>query len=78
MLKLNKEIVKDLFPNIEKNKFDLITKMKPSGDQIEAIKELSNGLEKNEDNQVLLGVTGSGKTFTVANVINKDNKHFCN
>ncbi len=74
MLKLNKEIVKDLFPNIEKNKFDLITKMKPSGDQIEAIKELSNGLEKNEENQVLLGVTGSGKTFTVANVINNIQK----
>ena len=74
MLKLNKEIVKDLFPNIEQNKFDLITKMKPSGDQIEAIKELSNGLEKNEENQVLLGVTGSGKTFTVANVINNIQK----
>ena len=74
MLKLNKEIVKDLFPNIEKNRFDLITKMKPSGDQIEAIKELSNGLEKNEENQVLLGVTGSGKTFTVANVINNIQK----
>ena len=74
MLKLNKEIVKDLFPNIEKNKFNLITKMKPSGDQIEAIKELSNGLEKNEENQVLLGVTGSGKTFTVANVINNIQK----
>ena len=74
MLKLNKEIVKDLFPNIEKNKFNLITKMIPSGDQIEAIKELSNGLEKNEENQVLLGVTGSGKTFTVANVINNIQK----
>ena len=35
MLKLNKEIVKDLFPNIEKKQFELITKMKPSGDQIE-------------------------------------------
>ena len=74
MLKLNKEIVKDLFPNIEKKKFELITKMKPSGDQIEAIKELSNGLEKKEENQVLLGVTGSGKTFTVANVINNIQK----
>ena len=70
MLKLNKEIVKDLFPNIEKKKFELITNMKPSGDQIEAVKQLSNGLKKKESNQVLLGVTGSGKTFTVANVIN--------
>ena len=74
MLKLNKEIVKDLFPNIEKKRFDLITEMKPSGDQIAAIKELSNGLEKKEENQVLLGVTGSGKTFTVAHVINKMQK----
>ena len=48
--------------------------MKPSGDQIEAIKELTNGLIKNEENQVLLGVTGSGKTFTVANVINNIQK----
>ena len=61
MLKLNKEVVKDLFPNIEKKKFELITDMKPSGDQIEAIKELTNGLIKKEDNQVLLGVTGSVK-----------------
>ncbi len=70
MLKLNKEIVKDLFPDIDDKKFELISKMKPSGDQITAIKELSEGLKKNEANQVLLGVTGSGKTFTVANVIN--------
>ncbi|MDC3057455.1 DEAD/DEAH box helicase family protein, partial [Alphaproteobacteria bacterium] len=74
MLKLNKEVVKDLFPNIEKKKFELITNMKPSGDQIEAIKELTNGLIKKEENQVLLGVTGSGKTFTVANVINNIQK----
>ena len=74
MLKLNKEVVKDLFPHIEKKKFELITNMKPSGDQIEAIKELTNGLIKKEENQVLLGVTGSGKTFTVANVINNIQK----
>ena len=41
MLKLNKKVVKDLFPNIENKKFELMTDMKPSGDQIEAIKELS-------------------------------------
>ena len=52
MLKLNKEIVKDLFPNIEKKRFDLITEMKPSGDQIAAIKELRNGLEKKEGERV--------------------------
>ena len=44
--------------------------MRPSGDQINAIKELCDGLGKKESNQVLLGVTGSGKTFTMANVIN--------
>ncbi|MBF96961.1 MAG: UvrABC system protein B [Alphaproteobacteria bacterium MarineAlpha9_Bin4] len=70
MLKINKEIVKDLFPDIKEKPFELITKMKPSGDQVEAIKKLSDGLKNREGDQVLLGVTGSGKTFTVANVIN--------
>ena len=70
MLKLNKDLVKELFPDIEKNTFELTTKMRPSGDQIGAIKELCDGLRKKDSNQVLLGVTGSGKTFTMANVIN--------
>ena len=70
MLKLNKDVVKELFPNIEEKKFKLKTEMRPSGDQINAIKELCDGLGKKESNQVLLGVTGSGKTFTMANVIN--------
>ena len=70
MLKLSKEVIKDLFPATEKNKFQLTTDMKPSGDQIQAIRELSSGLKNKESNQVLLGVTGSGKTFTIANVIN--------
>ena len=51
------------------NKFKINSKYKPSGDQPEAIKELCLGLEKNLSDQVLLGVTGSGKTFTMANVI---------
>ena len=51
------------------NKFKIISKYKPSGDQPEAIKDLCSGLEKNFNDQVLLGVTGSGKTFTMANVI---------
>ena len=51
------------------NKFKINSKYKPSGDQPEAIKELCRGLEKNINDQVLLGVTGSGKTFTMANVI---------
>lgn len=49
--------------------FDLVSKYKPTGDQPTAIKKLTEGLESKENNQVLLGVTGSGKTFTIANVI---------
>ncbi len=49
--------------------FNLTTKYKPAGDQPEAIKELTEGIVKGDGHQVLLGVTGSGKTFTVANVI---------
>ena len=50
-------------------KFELISDYVPTGDQPQAIKQLSEGLEQGEKAQVLLGVTGSGKTFTVANVI---------
>lgn len=50
-------------------KFKLSSGFKPSGDQPEAIEKLINNLEKGYQNQVLLGVTGSGKTFTMANVI---------
>src|ERR1700709_1355681 len=49
--------------------FKLIAPYKPSGDQPGAIQELTEGIQNYERNQVLLGVTGSGKTFTVANVI---------
>ncbi len=49
--------------------FDLVSKYQPTGDQPGAIKKLTEGLERGEDNQVLLGVTGSGKTYTIANVI---------
>src|SRR3989344_705047 len=49
--------------------FELISKHKPAGDQPEAIKKLVEGLEKKEKAQTLLGVTGSGKTFTIGNVI---------
>jgi len=51
------------------NNFKINSKYKPSGDQPEAIKELCVGLDKNLNDQVLLGVTGSGKTFTMANII---------
>lgn len=49
--------------------FKLTSKYKPTGDQPEAIEALTEGLERGDRSQVLLGVTGSGKTFTVANVI---------
>lgn len=54
--------------------FDLVSKFKPSGDQPEAIKELSNGIKDGKKYQVLLGATGTGKTFTIANVIKEVNK----
>jgi len=55
-------------------KFKLITKFKPAGDQPEAIEKLVRGIKNNVKFQTLLGVTGSGKTFTMAAVIEKVNK----
>ena len=52
-------------------KFKIISDFKATGDQPQAISKLVNGLEKGFEHQVLLGVTGSGKTFTMANVIAK-------
>ncbi|MBM4136402.1 MAG: excinuclease ABC subunit UvrB [Nitrospira sp.] len=54
--------------------FRLISSFSPKGDQPKAIKELTKGIEKGLKHQVLLGVTGSGKTFTIANVIANINK----
>ena len=54
--------------------FDLVTKFKPSGDQPEAIEKLAEGFKEGLKEQVLLGVTGSGKTFTMANIIQKIGK----
>ena len=51
------------------NKFHIVTEFEPKGDQTKAIAELIEGVEKGAPHQVLLGVTGSGKTFTIANVI---------
>ena len=51
------------------SKFKLISPFKPSGDQPQAIRELCEGIERGERSQVLLGVTGSGKTFTMAKII---------
>lgn len=56
------------------NKFEIVSEYKPTGDQPEAINKLVNGIEKGEKHQTLLGVTGSGKTFTIANVIEKVQK----
>lgn len=60
--------------NFNMDKFALTSKYKPTGDQPEAIRELTNGIINGDKAQVLLGVTGSGKTFTVANVIANINK----
>ena len=51
--------------------FKLVSKYKPTGDQPNAIKYLSKGIEDGKKYQTLLGVTGSGKTFTMANIIEK-------
>lgn len=56
------------------NSFKLVSPFKPVGDQVSAIKQLSEGVVRGDKHQVLLGVTGSGKTFTLANVIEKINK----
>src|SRR5436190_18903360 len=56
------------------DKFKLVSEFKPSGDQPQAIAELTRGLEEGKPHQVLLGVTGSGKTFTVAKVIEAVNR----
>ena len=55
-------------------RFELVSKYKPSGDQPQAIEKLVEGLKENKKEQVLLGATGTGKTFTIANVIKEVNK----
>ena len=55
-------------------KFKIHSKFKPSGDQPQAIDKLVEGIEKGKKNQVLLGATGTGKTFTIANVIERVQK----
>lgn len=56
------------------DKFKLVSPYKPSGDQPQAIEKLVSGINSGKKEQILLGVTGSGKTFTMANVIEKVNK----
>lgn len=59
---------------MKKNNFKVVSEYKPAGDQPAAIKQLVDGLRKGDRYQTLLGVTGSGKTFTMANVIQEINK----
>ena len=54
--------------------FELVSNYKPSGDQPQAIEQLVKGIKEGKKEQVLLGATGTGKTFTIANVIKEDNK----
>ena len=54
--------------------FNLVSKFKPNGDQPEAMKELVDGINANKKYQVLLGATGTGKTYTIANVIKETNR----
>ncbi|MBQ9072184.1 MAG: DEAD/DEAH box helicase family protein [Bacilli bacterium] len=54
--------------------FELVSKYKPAGDQPQAIEKLVQGIKSGEKHQTLMGVTGSGKTFTMANVIAEVNK----
>ena len=63
-----------LAPTLADTRFELVSDFEPKGDQPQAIAELSAGLERGDKHQVLLGVTGSGKTFTVASVIAKLNR----
>lgn len=59
---------------MEKHRFEIVSKYKPTGDQPEAIKKLCDGIKEGKKLQVLLGATGTGKTFTVSNVIEKVQK----
>lgn len=56
------------------DKFKLVSKFKPTGDQPQAIEKLVEGIKRGDKEQTLMGVTGSGKTFTMANIIEKVNK----
>ena len=70
----NIEIIENNATTSSKSIFRLNSSFTPTGDQPEAIKELVSGINNDEKDQVLLGVTGSGKTFTMAHVINSLNR----
>jgi excinuclease ABC subunit B len=64
-------VVAGLYVRRLMSRFELVTHMQPRGDQPAAIESLVRGLEQGVPRQVLLGITGSGKTFTIANVIER-------
>ena len=68
------EEMRNFAPIMSMNEFKLTSRYSPTGDQPEAIRMLTEGLQQGERSQVLLGVTGSGKTFTMANVIANVNR----
>ena len=61
-------------PEKTSSPFRLVSPFKPAGDQPKAIEELVQGIERGDEAQVLLGITGSGKTFSIANVISEIGK----
>jgi len=63
-----------LIDRIDNNRFDLVSDYQPTGDQPAAIKQLTAGLNAGEKEQILMGATGTGKTFTISNVIAQVNK----
>ncbi len=64
----------EIIKQFKSKKFELVSKFSPSGDQPEAIEQLCRGINNSDRYQTLVGVTGSGKTFTMANVINNLNR----
>ncbi len=62
--------------SVAEQRFQLVSPFTPQGDQPKAIEQLAEGIESGLKFQTLLGVTGSGKTFTMANVIDRVNAHF--
>ncbi len=67
-------MIKQYPEDFEKNKFYLVSDFEPQGDQPQAIEKLVQGVREGKQHQILLGVTGSGKTFTIANVIAQLNR----
>ena len=63
-----------MIDRVDDNKFDLVSDYQPTGDQPQAIQKLTAGLEAGEKEQILLGATGTGKTFTISNVIAQENR----